>query len=296
VLLPQNEDPRISEVTISGDMATVLFLLDEREKSLELLKQNNAGGIFSGEIGSLLVVSDNDPAEAETFLSEALTAGMSNLLTAILGYVFVYRSRKEWRSAIDILNLGLDILTGLKRGDTPDVLAKTHAEMLVMLAYVQKEAGMPAESRDALKKARDLSRRFDSRPDYSLTNMRFADHTEQSVAFDILGASAALIVGIAELALFDQPQEGIHDIARQLGAGDFADDRNHLVEVHALAVRTVGIHRIKRIRDRDDLVLVELVDGLHLLIGLADRIDDLGEIESDLLSVSLDDICGDHNT
>ena len=207
VLLPQNEDPRISVVTISGDMATVLFLLDEKEKSLELLKQNNAGGIFSGEIGSLLAVSDNDPAEAETFLSEALTAGMSNLLTAILGYVFVYRSRKEWRSAVDILNLGLDILTGLKRGDTPDVLAKTHAEMLVMLAYVQKEAGMPAESRDALKKARDLSRRFDSRPDYSLTNMRFADHTEQSVAFDILGASASdsiaeliRLLGDAELA------------------------------------------------------------------------------------------------
>ena len=50
------------------------------------------------------------------------------------------------------------------------------------------------------------------------------------------------------------------------------------------------------LRHRDDLIFVELVDRLHFFVGLADRVDDLGEIESDLLSVSLDDICGDHNT
>ena len=46
------------------------------------------------------------------------------------------------------------------------------------------------------------------------------------------------------------------------------------------------------LRNCNDLILVELVDGLHLFVCLADRIDDLGEIESDLLPVSLDDIRG----
>ena len=36
------------------------------------------------------------------------------------------------------------------------------------------------------------------------------------------------------------------------------------------------------LRDSDDLILVELVDGLNLLVGLADRIDDLGDVKCDL--------------
>ena len=48
--------------------------------------------------------------------------------------------------------------------------------------------------------------------------------------------------------------------------------------------------------DRDDLILIELMDRVHLFVGLADRIDDLGEIKSDLLTVSLDNIGGDCHT
>ena len=52
MLLPQNDDPRISDATICGNLSIVRFLLGEQEKSLELLKKNNAGGIFSSDIGA----------------------------------------------------------------------------------------------------------------------------------------------------------------------------------------------------------------------------------------------------
>ena len=45
-----------------------------------------------------------------------------------------------------------------------------------------------------------------------------------------------------------------------------------------------------RICNTQDLILVHPVDGLHLLIGLSDRIGDLREVELHLLAVSLDDV------
>ena len=191
MLLSQNDDPRISDVTICGNQSIVLFLLGEQEKSIELLKKNNAGGIFSSDIGAFLSIYGDAPEEAGPFLSEALLSGVSALLTAILGYVFLFRSRNDWASALDILSWGISLLTGLKTEKKPDALDKTLAEMLVLLAYVRKKIGMEEESSDALKKALTTALRFDAMPDYSLKAMRFAEHMDQSTVFDILGATAS---------------------------------------------------------------------------------------------------------
>ena len=67
---------------------------------------------------------------------------------------------------------------------------KTRAEMLAVLAYVQARMGRTEESRDSLEKAAETALRFDSTPDYSLKSLRFAEHPEQVLMYDILGASA----------------------------------------------------------------------------------------------------------
>ena len=191
VLLPQNDDPRISEATICGNLSIVWFLLGEQEKSVELLRKNNAGGMFNSNIGALLSIFGDAPEEAAPFLSEALLSGMSGLLTAIVGYVFLFRSRNDWASSMDILSWGIGLLAGLKTESKLDILEKTHAEMLVLLAYVQAKTGMREEAAKSLRKARAMALRFDATPDYSLKAMRFADHMDQATAFDVFGATAS---------------------------------------------------------------------------------------------------------
>ena len=203
-LLAQNNDPHISETTICGKLAATRFLLGQSEQSLELLRQNNAGNVFSSDIGVLLAVFLNRPEEAGPYLSKALVSGVGELLNTIIGYVFLFRSRNDWGSALSITRLGINLLTGIRSEDQSGALDKTMAEMMVLLACAEIKNGLKDDAHHSLEKARDYARRFDADPDYSLKAMRFADRMEKEMVYDILGASARESVERL-ISLLDEP-------------------------------------------------------------------------------------------
>lgn len=191
LLLPQSNDPDINEVTISGGMASILFLLDEREKSLELMKKNNCGGLFDSNIGAFLAVYMNRPEEAEPYLAKSFMSSITELIQNVISYAFLYSKRKEWESAIEIVTWGINILEKIKTESKPDYLGKVHAELLSVLAVAQDNTGLSEKSRESLKKAYNLACEFDSNPDFSMETIRFADSGDKALFFDILGATAS---------------------------------------------------------------------------------------------------------
>lgn len=55
-LLPQNSDPRVSEMSLRLDMANVLLDMKDWERALALYKENNACGLLDDQIGCLLAL------------------------------------------------------------------------------------------------------------------------------------------------------------------------------------------------------------------------------------------------
>ena len=205
VLLPQNEDPRISEASISGDMSAAYLTLGEGEKAVDLMKRHNTDGHFSAQIGAALAVIRPCPEEAVPFLSEGLVNSMTDMLSATIGYVFVYRFRNDWDSALSIVSCCDGMISGLKTGDAPGFMDKTQAEVKLLLAWVLAKSGLRAESEEALRKAADLAARFDATPEYTLRTMRFLENTEHTTAYDIFGATAADSIRFI-LSLLDDPE------------------------------------------------------------------------------------------
>ena len=191
LLLPQNDDPKISELTIWGGMANAYALLGEWEKGLELLKAHNANGIFSDNIGMGMVFFQNRHEEAEPFLSEALLDGVSRLINAVAGYALVFRARGDYASAREILLWGIRFLLSLKKERPVDFTDKVHAELLVLLAHMQLHTGMAEDARASLREAAAVGRCFDAAPDYGLEAIRFATITDSASMHDLLGATAA---------------------------------------------------------------------------------------------------------
>ncbi len=197
VLLPQSSDPRINESLISGGMATAWFLLGKKEKALELMEKNNAGGTFSSSIGAIMSVYMGRYDEAVPYLSEAMQEGILSLFNAALGYFFVFLSRGDWKSALDITEWVAGLYTGLKTEDRPDFLDKAMTMALSMRAFALKKAGKAGEAYAALKEAAEMAVRFDSTPDFTLKTLRFADYTDRGAVLDVFGASA--VKSVAEM-------------------------------------------------------------------------------------------------
>ena len=188
-LLGQNTDPEISEQTIYGKMAETYLGLDEAEKGIELYKKHNAGGLYDPTIGQTLAMGERTE-EAVPFLSEAMARIVSDLIATVIGYMNVYGARGDFDSAQDILHLGIDFFSGLRKGGRPNFLDKVSCSLLAVLAGAQFMAGQKDEARASLQKAKDLAAFFDAAPSYDESDIRFIDRIEGASIHDDIGATA----------------------------------------------------------------------------------------------------------
>ena len=188
-LLPQNSDPQISEQTICGRIAQTYLGLGETEKAIQLWKDHNAGGMYSHEIGNTLAQNDH-AEEAVPYLSESLAKTIASLISTISGYVNVYMNRGDHVSCQAILNWGIGLLAGLRKGDKPNYLDKVSAVLLAVLAGSQFLSGQTDKARDTLIRARDLAAFFDALPSYDESDIRFIIRIEGASAHDNIGATA----------------------------------------------------------------------------------------------------------
>ncbi len=191
LLISQNHDPKINEQTIGSEMASALMIMNEPEKSVELLKKNNAGCLCSDTIGVVLALDLKRYEEAEQYLSEALLLHMLGLVNAVSGYALVLSRRREYGIARKMLSGFIDYLRQFKEGEKADFTDKVKASMLLIMAHVCTLEGNAAEAKQCLREVLAFVRQFDAAPDFGIQTFRYPAFHEDAVFSDGLGASAA---------------------------------------------------------------------------------------------------------
>ena len=189
LLLDQNTDPQINEQTICGKIAETYLGLNEVDKGIELLKQHNAGGLFSGKIGNVLALTDRTE-EAKPYLSEALAKVIADLCQTVSGFMNVFGASRDYASAEAILSWSIDVFSGLRKDNQPNFLDKVSSAFLAALAQVQFESGNASSARESLIKAKALAEFFDASPSYDESDIRFFDRIDGASAHDDIGATA----------------------------------------------------------------------------------------------------------
>ena len=191
LLISQNHDPEISEQTISGEMASAWMLLGEREKCVELLKRNNAGGVYSDTIGMVLALELKKHAEAESFLAESLLLNTIGLVNSVVGYALVLSARRDYASAKRMLSGLIAYLVPLKEGEKADFVDKLMASMHTVMAHILTLEGKTAEATECLRGVLAAVRQFDAAPDYGIRTLRYPVYHNDVILNDGLGATAA---------------------------------------------------------------------------------------------------------
>ena len=189
LLLDQNTDPEINEQTICAKIAETYLGLGEIDKGVALMKQNNAGGLFSSKIGNRLAQLDR-VEEAAPYLSEAMAKIISDLCNTVSGYLNVFGKQRDYASAEAILSWCVDVFSGLHKGNQPNFLDKVSSIFLAAKAQVQFESGDALAARESLIKAKALAEFFDAAPSYDESDIRFIDRIEGASVHDDIGATA----------------------------------------------------------------------------------------------------------
>ena len=187
VLLPQNTNPAISEISIYDYLANVKIMQGRGDEAAELLKQHNREGVYNDLIGMTLSVICKRPEEAQPFLSEALLDALSTMIQMITGKAYAYGFSGDPDSAEYLLKWGMNLLEGLKQPEVTGYIDQTCSFLNLELAWVYLKKGSPAQARESMDKALKLAAQFDDSPSYDARSIRFVDRADQLFLHSILG-------------------------------------------------------------------------------------------------------------
>ena len=190
LLLPQNTDPAINDATIYSEIASVYSLKGDKEKSVQLLKDHNAGGLYNVIIGELLAVDLGRPEEAEKYLAQVLLQGFAKVFTLTVGYSVVFLERRDYASAEKILNWGINLTKDIKDQSKPDYCDKAFASIYVIKAYAEMMQKKHDDARESMKRAVEHAASFDANPLYTLDGFKVKIHKGGIGINDGAGATA----------------------------------------------------------------------------------------------------------
>ncbi len=217
ILISQNTDPKINESVLCGDIAGILLSLGETDRAIDILRENNAGGLYDDLIG-LNMASEKRYAEiANEYLSDALLEHVISLIRTTLGYFNLFFYKKDYDSAEAILKWGIQLVSGLKKENKISFLDKMECVFLVCISWAQKCSGELEEAENSLIKAKNMADRFDACPNYDLSGVKFVTMKDKQNAYDDLGTS--IMTGI-ESILKSFEDEELLELWREIVAKD----------------------------------------------------------------------------
>ena len=196
MLINQNEDLEISDISIRKEMAEIHLALGEYDKGVELLKKNNPCRMNHPLIGQTIASSCNDPEGALPYLSMALLDLTVSHMEIVMGYLNAFCKTNDYQNALAVMDWALAFYPGLKNPENRSYMDKNEAFLWAIRADIQLSLCKNEDAINSLRQAKDIALRFDEAPNYSASNIRFVSCQIPATAFDDLGDTA--MIGIEE--------------------------------------------------------------------------------------------------
>ena len=193
LLISQNDNTEISEITINGEIAQCYISLGDAIKGIEIMKKYNINGIYSPYIAfSYASKPDFKASDIEPYLISSISNFNSLFLIAI-SYSKYYEVKKNYSEAINMIlwlkNLLIDIKKDKNKTNYYDKLMATGYAICADLAFKDNDFN---KAFDYLSNAYDYAIRYDKNP----TKMYFdnlifkLDGYDDEYAEDTLGNTA----------------------------------------------------------------------------------------------------------
>lgn len=200
LLISQNNDPNISEVSIQNEIAQCHIVIGETQKGLEILKKYNVSGVHNALIAVALTGNDitytNTPEygleDAVPFMVAAFGSIITNALRTMMAYANYYYKKDDYISSRDSVLWLVDLLESVKiDNSSPCYVDKVIAPCYSECANLSLLIGEAEKVEPYMRRAYQAATLFDSAPTYKVDNMKFCiGNTKNATTYDDLGECA----------------------------------------------------------------------------------------------------------
>lgn len=201
LLLPQNTNKDISEISIGQEIAQCYICLGETKQGLDILKKYNVSGVYNSLIAIALTGNDitytGFPAygleEAVPYMTGALGDILSNTLRTMMAFANYYYKKGAYGASRESLLWLIEFMESLKIDRevvayVDKVIAPSYSEC----AHLSLLLGEGDRAEPYLRRAYKVAKRYDTNPTNRLDNLKFfpVGELDNAAAYDDLGKTA----------------------------------------------------------------------------------------------------------
>ena len=186
-IVPHDIDPRYGKLSIIGDLALMNFLVNDRDKALEMMKKHNEAGVFNSKIGWLTALKGETDKECLEQLAIAFWDNISEINNTAMGLIYYYSNCHDWERVKTVARWSIDNLNSLRKDDEPCFFDKTNAAFMVTESYAYFRTGEMERARELLDEAKRLADFFDSAPRDGMNIVKLFEISDRSSAYTLLG-------------------------------------------------------------------------------------------------------------
>lgn len=191
VLINQNTNREINEVTIRNRIAYCYCYMDRMEEGIAILKENNFDGMHNARIGLLMAQDKSKADDALAYLSEALASCYGDLYNICIGYANAYLALKRLDELYDLILWLRAVGKGLWDTSVISWMDRGDVKLDLILAEVEYLRGDREEAKSWLLKAKETAERFDSAPNYRTSDgMKLYHGRNIAMSYDDMGGTA----------------------------------------------------------------------------------------------------------
>ncbi len=186
-IVPHDIDPKFGKITIIGNIALLNYLVNDRDKALDMMKKNNEGGVFNSMIGCLTALKGETDKACLNQLANAFWDNIAEIENTSMGLMYYYSDCRDWARVKTIARWNIEYQNSLRKNGEPCFFDKTNAAFLIAESYAYFKTGEKDHARELILEAKRLAEYFDAAPNDHMDIVKLFDISHETSTFTIFG-------------------------------------------------------------------------------------------------------------
>ena len=188
-IVPFDCDPRYGRLSIIGNIALLYFLIDDKDKALSMMSENNEAGVFNSRICLLYAMKGDTGEECYNKLISSFSTLNFELLNVAMGLLIYYKNTGNLEGVKTLSRWCIEFSDNTRKSKAACYYDKIICACLTAESYAYFKGGDKEKAGKLLSKALKQAKFFDSSEEQTKDIIKLFDTEHDAGLFSIMGST-----------------------------------------------------------------------------------------------------------